>query len=127
MGGTLVAWLLLRHRSVPTNESQLALTLVTARERRPLLSPAEAAFVSDDFMIMQQHVTEANILQPISEQSPDPQLIEQDCGTLTLTVGADRTVSLNSETLGTLNDTAPLSSKLLALFQERIAQRAYRP
>ncbi len=127
MAGALVAWFLLRHRSVPTDESQLALTLVTARERRPLLSPAEAAFVSGDFMIVQQHATQANILQPISEQLTDPQLIEQDCGTLTVTVGADRAVSLNSETVGTLNDTAPLSSKLSALFQDRIAQRAYRP
>jgi hypothetical protein len=76
-------------------------------------------------MIVQQHVTERSLGQPISDQSPDATVIDYDCGTLTVTITADRMITLNTESFGTLNDTGPLASKLSALFQQRIAQRAY--
>jgi biopolymer transport protein TolR len=47
--------------------------------------------------------------------------------TLVVTIEPDRTLKLNSLTdMGTVDDTGKLSSRLVALFQKRIANRAYR-
>jgi biopolymer transport protein ExbD len=127
IAGLGLLWLTLRHRSASTKESQVVHTLLQARERRSLLNPNQPPVISNDFMIVQQHATERNLAQPMSDQPPDATLIDHDCGTLTVTITADRIITLNTESLGTLNDTAPLASKLSALFQERIAQRAYLP
>jgi hypothetical protein len=127
IAGLSLLLLTLRHRSASTNESQLVHMLVQARERRSLLNPSEPPVISNDFMIVQQHVTDRDLAQPISDQPPDATLIDYDCGVLTVTITADRIITLNTESFGTLNDTAPLTSKLSALFRERMAQRAYLP
>lgn len=120
-------WLTLRHRSASTNESQLVHTLLQAREHHSLLNPNQPPVISNDFMIVEQHVADRNLAQPISDQWADATVIDYDCGTLTVAITADRTITLNTESFGTFNDTAPLASRLSALFQERIAQRAYLP
>jgi len=48
--------------------------------------------------------------------------------TLVVSIQPDRTLMLNSLTeVGTVDDMTPLSSKLREVFQERLANRAYRP
>ena len=48
--------------------------------------------------------------------------------TLVVSIQPDRTLMLNSLTeMGTVDDMTPLSSKLREVFQERLANRAYRP
>ena len=48
--------------------------------------------------------------------------------TLVLSIQPDRTLMLNSlSDMGTIDDMTPLSSKLQEVFQERLANRAYRP
>lgn len=47
--------------------------------------------------------------------------------TLVVTIGNDLQLSLNGvQSFGSVNDTAPLSTRLAALFSERTANRAYR-
>jgi biopolymer transport protein ExbD len=126
LGVLLLLLLTLHNRSrVSTDRSELIHILLPAREHRPMLILDEDSFISDDFMIIQQPVAQPPITEPISDQLPDTQLIEQDSGTLTVTIAADRSVTLNTESLGTLNDTAPLTSKLSALFRERVSHRTY--
>jgi len=59
----------------------------------------------------------------------EPDKIIRDPGPLTLvvTIEADRTLKLNQiPDMGTVDDLAPLSSKLISLFAERTRNRAYR-
>ena len=61
---------------------------------------------------------------PVKEEQklvPDPL-------TLVVTIQPDRTLMLNGLTdMGTVDDLTPLSSKLSAVFNERVRNRAYRP
>lgn len=48
--------------------------------------------------------------------------------TLVVSIQPDRTLMLNSlSDMGTIDDMTPLNSKLQEVFQERLANRAYRP
>jgi biopolymer transport protein ExbD len=111
------------HRS----ESEVVGILIPARESRPMLYPEEGPFTSDDFMIVQQSVNRPAVPEPISDRLTDVALIEHDCGTLTVTIDGDRNVALNTDSMGTLNDTSQLATKLTEVFQQRVAQRAYLP
>jgi biopolymer transport protein ExbD len=58
---------------------------------------------------------------------PDDRVLPPDPKTLVVTIEADRTLRLNSLTdLGTVDDTSKLSARLVALFQERAKNHAYR-
>src|SRR6476619_4002955 len=46
--------------------------------------------------------------------------------TLVVTISPDLQIKLNSDNMGSVNDTGPLGTKLAQTFQERKAQRAYR-
>jgi biopolymer transport protein ExbD len=46
--------------------------------------------------------------------------------TLVVTIGSDLQLKLNQDSLGSVNDTTPLSQRLLAVFQQRKDQRAYK-
>ena len=46
--------------------------------------------------------------------------------TLVVTIGSDLQLKLNQDSLGSVNDTAPLAQRLAAVFQQRKDQRAYR-
>ena len=53
--------------------------------------------------------------------------IEPGLYTLVVTIQPDRTLKLNHLTdMGTVDDLTPLSAKLLAVFEERVRNRAYR-
>jgi len=106
-------------------ESEPAYTLIPARESRPILYAAEGPFSSEDFMIVQQSVNRPALTEPISDHQTDSALIEHDCGTLTITIDGDRNVALNTDSMGTLNDTSQLATKLTEVFQQRVAQQAY--
>ena len=108
-------------------ESHVAYTLIPARESRPMLYPNEVPFSSEDFMIVQQAVNRPAVTEPISDHQTDSALIEHDCGTLTVTIDGDRNIALNTDSMGTLNDTTHLAAKLSEVFQQRVAQRAYLP
>lgn len=108
-------------------ESDVAYILIPARESRPMLYPDEGPLSSEDFMIVQQAVDRPAITEPISDRQPDFALIEHDCGTLTVSLDGDRNVALNTDSMGTLNDTRQLATKLTEAFQQRVAHRAYRP
>jgi biopolymer transport protein TolR len=58
---------------------------------------------------------------------PDDRVLPPDPKTLVVTIEPDRTLKLNSLVdMGTVEDTAKLSAKLVALFQERERNHAYR-
>ena len=46
--------------------------------------------------------------------------------TLVVTISQDLQIKLNQDSLGSVNDTAPLAQKLAATFADRKAQRAYK-
>ena len=46
--------------------------------------------------------------------------------TLVVTIGSDLQIKLNQDSLGSVNDTAPLAQKLAATFLQRKEQRAYK-
>jgi len=46
--------------------------------------------------------------------------------TLVVTIGSDLQLKLNQDSLGSVNDVAPLAQRLSAVFQQRQDQRAYR-
>jgi biopolymer transport protein ExbD len=46
--------------------------------------------------------------------------------TLVVSIGSDLQLKLNQDSLGSVNDTAPLAQRLSAVFQQRKDQRAYR-
>ena len=46
--------------------------------------------------------------------------------TLVVTIGSDLQLKLNQDSLGSVNDTAPLAQRLSAVFQQRKDQRAYK-
>jgi len=46
--------------------------------------------------------------------------------TLVVSIGSDLQLKLNQDSLGSVNDTAPLAQRLRAVFQQRKDQRAYR-
>ena len=63
-------------------------------------------------------------LPAIPHNNPE---IEPSDLTLVVTIEPDRTLKLNgSPNMGTVDDLAPLSSKLTSLFEERLRNRAYR-
>jgi biopolymer transport protein ExbD len=108
-------------------ESVVGYILIPARESRPMLYPDEGPFSSEDFMLVQQSVNRPAVTESVSDRQTDSALIEHDCGTLTVTIDGDRNVALNTDSLGTLNDTSQLATKLTEVFQQRAAQRAYLP
>lgn len=61
-----------------------------------------------------------------SEPPNDPQ-VKPNIDTLVVTIEPDRTLKLNALTdMGTVDDMSQLSAKLVAVFQERSRNRAYR-
>jgi biopolymer transport protein ExbD len=62
---------------------------------------------------------------------PDPQQdlsqIKPNPLTLVVSVANDLKLKLNQDDMGSVNDTAPLSQRLTALFQQRKEQNAFRP
>jgi biopolymer transport protein ExbD len=60
---------------------------------------------------------------------PDDRKLPPDPMTLVVTIQPDRTLKLNGLTddMGTVEDSAKLSTFLMALFQQRKANHAYRP
>src|SRR3954464_2324185 len=46
--------------------------------------------------------------------------------TLVVSIGSDLQIKLNQDSLGSVNETTPLSQKLLQVFQQRKEQRAYK-
>ncbi len=46
--------------------------------------------------------------------------------TLVVSIAADMSIKLNQDSLGSVNDTTPLSQRLLQVFQQRKDQRAYK-
>ena len=58
--------------------------------------------------------------EDISQLKPNPL-------TLVVTISSDLSLKLNQESMGSVNDTAALSQKLVQVFQQRKEQRAYKP
>lgn len=58
--------------------------------------------------------------EDLSQLKPNPL-------TLVVSISNDLQLKLNQENMGSVNDTAPLSSKLRQVFQQRKEQRAYKP
>lgn len=62
---------------------------------------------------------------------PDPQQdlsqIKPNPLTLVVSVANDLKLKLNQDEMGSVNDTAPMSQRLTALFQQRKEQNAFRP
>jgi biopolymer transport protein ExbD len=58
--------------------------------------------------------------EDLSQLKPNPL-------TLVVTISSDLQLKLNQDGMGSVNDTAPLSSKLRQVFQQRKEQRAYKP
>ncbi|MFZ0062836.1 MAG: biopolymer transporter ExbD [Pyrinomonadaceae bacterium] len=58
--------------------------------------------------------------EDLSQLKPNPL-------TLVVSISSDLQLKLNQDGMGSVNDTAPLSSKLRQVFQQRKEQRAYKP
>ena len=58
--------------------------------------------------------------EDLSQLKPNPL-------TLVVSISSDLQLKLNQDHMGSVNDTAPLSSKLRQVFQQRKEQRAYKP
>jgi biopolymer transport protein ExbD len=58
--------------------------------------------------------------EDLSQLKPNPL-------TLVVSISNDLQLKLNQDGMGSVNDTAPLSSKLRQVFQQRKEQRAYKP
>jgi biopolymer transport protein ExbD len=58
--------------------------------------------------------------EDLSQLKPNPL-------TLVVSISSDLQLKLNQDNMGSVNDTAPLSSKLRQVFQQRKEQRAYKP
>ncbi len=58
--------------------------------------------------------------EDLSQLKPNPL-------TLVVSISSDLQLRLNQDGMGSVNDTAPLSSKLRQVFQQRKEQRAYKP
>ncbi|HEV7860106.1 MAG TPA: biopolymer transporter ExbD [Pyrinomonadaceae bacterium] len=58
--------------------------------------------------------------QDLSQLKPNPL-------TLVVTISGDYKLKLNQDDMGNVSDTAPLSQRLVALFQQRKETRAFRP
>ena len=58
--------------------------------------------------------------EDLSQLKPNPL-------TLVVSITSDLQLKLNQDNMGSVNDTAPLSSKLRQVFQQRKEQRAYKP
>jgi biopolymer transport protein ExbD len=58
--------------------------------------------------------------EDLSQLKPNPL-------TLVVSITGDLQLKLNQDNMGSVNDTAPLSSKLRQVFQQRKEQRAYKP
>jgi biopolymer transport protein ExbD len=58
--------------------------------------------------------------EDLSQLKPNPL-------TLVVSISNDLQLKLNQDSIGSVNDTAPLSQKLLQLFQQRKDTRAYKP
>jgi len=57
--------------------------------------------------------------EDLSQLKPNPL-------TLVVSIAPDLSIKLNADSLGSVNDTAPLAQKLLLTFQQRKDQRAYK-
>ncbi len=124
--GLFLSVLLIRQRrAIRYDEVELTFLLLPARENHPFVNPYEVQR-SDDFMTLHQHVIERDITQPISYPSPDPQLLDYDCLTLTVVVNGDRTVNINTFGVGTLDDLKPLATKLSEILRQRVEYHVYR-
>jgi biopolymer transport protein ExbD len=58
--------------------------------------------------------------EDLSQLKPNPL-------TLVVSISSDLQLKLNQDGMGSVNDTAPLSSRLRQVFQQRKEQRAYKP
>src|SRR4030095_6164375 len=58
--------------------------------------------------------------EDLSQLKPNPL-------TLVVSISNDLQLKLNQDNMGSVNDTAPLSSRLRQVFQQRKEQRAYKP
>ena len=58
--------------------------------------------------------------QDLSQLKPNPL-------TLVVTISSDYKLKLNADDMGNVSDTAPLSQRLVSLFQQRKDTRAFRP
>jgi biopolymer transport protein ExbD len=58
--------------------------------------------------------------QDLSQLKPNPL-------TLVVTISSDYKLKLNQDDMGNVSDTAPLSQRLVSLFQQRKETRAFRP
>lgn len=58
--------------------------------------------------------------EDLSQLKPNPL-------TLVVSISSDLQLKLNQDPIGSVNDTTPLSQKLLVVFQQRKEQRAYKP
>jgi biopolymer transport protein ExbD len=127
---TTLATVLFLLLTAPTGlrpESQVIDVLVPARESRPMFDPGEGVFNSDNFMVVEQTMDRPAITDRISDHQRDAELIQHDCGTLTVSIDGRRNITLNTDTMGSLTDTSQLSEKLSAAFRQRVAARAYLP
>ncbi|HLL74609.1 MAG TPA: biopolymer transporter ExbD [Pyrinomonadaceae bacterium] len=62
-----------------------------------------------------------------SEPPPTTEPVKPNPLTLVVSIESDLSLKLNLDSVGSVNDTAPLSQRLSQTFQERRAQRAYAP
>lgn len=119
---------LVNYRQAAQAQVEMVGVLIPARESHPQLEMSEPA-ASDFYMRLasQAQFSGPDINKPIPEPPPDPGLIRHSCGLLVISVDQGRSIKLNSEDMGTLDELGKLSAQVTQIFQEREASLAFKP
>ncbi|HEY0408329.1 MAG TPA: hypothetical protein VGC89_21520 [Pyrinomonadaceae bacterium] len=89
-----------------------------------MLTTDESPVTTDQYMIVAQPRENLSITEPLAARPADASLIEYSCGTLVISVDANRRLSLNSKELGTLDHPEELIAMLRDVFRERTKMTA---
>jgi len=109
----------------PVENPHSSVILVSAQEFWPMLIENDVPFASEDFMLIKQSEdVRPSITEPVAEVRAS-NLIEHDCGTISVRISGNGAVTLNSNDMGTIRDTSALKAKLTDVFSMRVKQRAY--
>ncbi|HEY0098283.1 MAG TPA: hypothetical protein VGB76_04950 [Pyrinomonadaceae bacterium] len=124
-----LSWRALPAPRLPPHTSAGAFAGLTQAAVETPMSPEHAAEAVGRYWIFRRGFapTEHDIRRPLAIPAPDENLIAFGCVTLTVSLDDARRLRLNGDKAGSLHDPASLNVKLEGIFDEREANRAYKP
>lgn len=110
-----------------TPQFELEGTLVPCRQFNAyelMANPKAEPKSCEYFMAFEQNEKGIDVTEAIGKQV-DPYLIEQNCGTLYVTISSDRMIRLNTMEVGSIEYVGNLRKELRKFFSERSKNRAF--